>query len=168
MIIIRNSRGGGLGCLILGILGLVMAYYILKGFFILLWWAAPALFVLALIINWRAVADTGKDFLRLLERNPLGGLLLGALAVVGFPVLSLYLFSRALGYNRQGPFGQAPRSGGAAQAPEDEFVEFEEIESRQKNTTPEQAEPFDQPIEPLEPPAEETPKPGNSYDQFFK
>ena len=165
MVYVRYGRGGGgLGCLIFGILFLVAAYYILKGLFVLLWWAAPALFVLALIINWRAVADTGKDFLKLLERNPLGGLLLGALAVVGFPILALYLFVRAIGYNKPNPFGPSVQESG--QPAEAEFVEFEELESRRKG------EPASPPEEPLDleepPPTPEPPKQDNTYDQFFK
>ena len=87
----RFSGGGGFGCLIFGILGLVAAYYILKGFFIVLYWAAPALFVLALIINWRAVTDTLKDWFKTLESNPVSGLLTAAIAVLAFPVFALYL-----------------------------------------------------------------------------
>lgn len=162
MVVIRNNRGGGgLGCLVFGILFFVAAFYILKGLFTLLLWAAPALFVLALVINWRAVADTGKDFLRLLERNPLGGLLAGALAVVGFPVLALFLFLRALGYTKARPFDTTARQ--AQQAPEDDFVEFEELESRPKNVPPEPEEP----IEPPEIPEKEVEKPENPYDQLF-
>jgi len=160
--VVSYNRNGGWGCLIIGILLLVAMYYVLKGLFVVLWWAAPALFVLALIINWRAVADTGKDFLGLLERNPLAGLLVGALAVVGFPVLSLYLFLRALGYNRVQQFNRATRS--APPAPEDEFVEFEELESRPKNAPPATEEPIELPIEP----EKEQPKPENPYDQMFK
>lgn len=166
MMFVRYNRGGsGIGCLLFGILGLFAAFYILKGVFTLLWWAAPALFVLALIINWRAVADTGKDFLRLLERNPLGGLLVGALAVVGFPVLSLYLFLRALGYKRTQQFGQT--MGETRQVPEDEFVEFEELESRPKNAPSTEPEAPQAPIE-IPEPEPEVPKPGNPYDQLFK
>lgn len=164
MIYVRYGRGGGgLGCLIFGILFLVAAFYILKGLFILLWWAAPALLALALIINWRAVADTGKDFLNLLQRNPVAGLLLGAIAVVGFPILSLYLFTRAINYNRPQPFGPSTKSSG--QPPEDEFVEFEELESRPKTEPP---PPPDEPIDLQQPPEEEPPKQQNSYDDFFK
>ena len=162
MVIINNSRGGGWGCLIFGILFLVAMYYILQGLFYILWWAAPALFVLALIINWRAVADTGKEFMALLTRNPLAGLLVGALAVVGFPVLALYLFVRALGYKRMQQFNQTMRD--ARQAPEDEFVEFEELESRPKNAPPAPEEPLEQPPAP----EKEAPKPENPYDQMFK
>ena len=160
--VVSYNRNGGWGCLIIGILFLVAMYYVLKGLFVVLWWAAPALFVLALIINWRAVADTGKDFLGLLERNPLVGLLVGALAVVGFPVLSLYLFLRALGYSRVQQFNRATR--GAPPAPDDEFVEFEELESRPKNAPPAPEEPIELPIEPKK----EQPKPENPYDQMFK
>jgi len=149
--VVSYNRNGGWGCLIIGILFLVAMYYVLKGLFVVLWWAAPALFVLALIINWRAVADTGKDFLGLLERNPLAGLLVGALAVVGFPVLSLYLFLRALGYNRVQQFNRATRGA----PPDDEFVEFEELESRPKNAPQAPEEPIELPIEP----EKEQPKP---------
>jgi hypothetical protein len=52
----------------------------------------------------------------------------------------------------------------ARQAPEDEFVEFEELESRPKNAPPASEEPLDLPLEP----EREEPKPENPYDQMFK
>ncbi len=158
----RFSGGGGLGCLIFGILGLIAAYYILKGFFILLYWAAPALFVLALIINWRAVADTLKDWFKTLENNPLSGLLIAAITVLAFPVFALYLFVKSLGYRKIEQMQRAER------AAEGEFVEFEELESRPKEDADD-----DQPIEPPELPEQEqskargAKKPDNPYDQFF-
>ncbi|MEI6407944.1 MAG: hypothetical protein WCR52_01055 [Bacteroidota bacterium] len=164
-----NSGRGGTGCLIFGILGLVASYFILKGLFVFLSWAAPVLFILSLIINWRAVADTGKDFLALLERNPLAGLLTAALCVVGFPVLALYLFIKALGYNKLKSFKQQ-FNGQRPNPSVPDFVEFEVLESRPKSMprteTPEE--------EPLEPPvipekARDIPveKPHNPYDQMF-
>ncbi|MBK6930048.1 MAG: hypothetical protein IPH12_03995 [Saprospirales bacterium] len=157
-----GRAGGGWGCLITGILLLVALYYILKGLFVVLWWAAPALVVLALVINWRAVADTGRDFLSLLQRNPLGGLLLGAVAVIGFPVLALYLFLRALGYNKMQQFSRTVRE---QQTPaEEEFVEFEELESRPKRTPP----PDPEPQAPPPAPSQEPPQPENPYGEFFK
>ena len=172
MVYVKYGRaGGGWGCLIMGVLALVAAYYILKGLFYVLYWASPVLFVLALVINWRAVADTGRDFLSLLQRNPLGGVLLGALAVVGFPVLALYLFLRALGYNKMEKFSRTMR--GQNEQPEEEFVEFEEIESRPKDGPPSEA--TAETFEPLPPPEEPAPeekppirKPDNRYDEFFK
>lgn len=157
----RSNPLGNIGCLIFGILGLVALFYILKGLFIVLWWAAPVLFLLSLIINWRVAAETGKSFLQLLGRNPLGGILVGALAVVGFPILALYLFLGALG-NRQAE-KMRRRFEGQFQEPEkEEFVEFEEIESTPKKG-PEKMEPLTPPPAP-EPEKRED----NPYDTFFK
>jgi hypothetical protein len=130
----NNRSGGGTGCLIFGILGMVAAYYILKGLFHLLFWASPVFFILALLINWRAVADTGKSYLKLLETRPVAGLLLGGLSVIGFPVLALYLFLKSIGYNQVQGMAQnfkAPTS--SIKEPEDDFIDFEELETRQKD-----------------------------------
>ena len=83
-----SSRGGGgIGCLLFGVLALVAAYYILSGFFFLLWWAAPALFVLALIINWRAVLDTGQSLWKYIQTNPVAGLVIAVLVIIGTGIL---------------------------------------------------------------------------------
>jgi hypothetical protein len=160
----NNRSGGGLGCLIMGILALVATYYIVSGIFYLLYKVSPFLLALALIINWRAVADTGKDFLALFQRNPLMAILVGGLAVVAFPLLSLYLFLKALGYNKaeemRRQFNGGSPFGGQFQPPkpnEEEFVEFEELESTPKAAPKIPAEP---------PPAPE--KPANPYDEMFK
>lgn len=181
----RFNGGGGIGCLIFGVIGMVAAYFILKGLFKLLYWASPVLFVLALVINWRAVVDTLKNWLKTMESNPIGGLLSAALAVLLFPVFALYLFIKALGYSK---IQQMQREFGTNQAPTDEFVEFEELES-----TPKGGARADTPIEPLvlpekevespqkgkskKPETKEDPtrphsagqgKPENPYDEFFQ
>jgi hypothetical protein len=168
----NNSPFGGLGCLIFGILGLVALFYILKGLFYLLWWAAPVLFALALIINWRVVAETGKSFIRLLQRNPIGGVIVAFLSIVGFPLLALYLFLSALSGRRmeqmRGGFGQPfDRPFQQSRQAEDEFVEFEEIESTPKKG-PAPAEPnvTDIPIEPPPPPKAEEKR--NPYEDLLK
>jgi hypothetical protein len=157
-----SSPLGNIGCLIFAILGLVALFYILKGLFYLLWWAAPVLFLLSLIINWRVAANTGKAFLDLLGRNPLSGLLLGALAIVGFPLLALYLFLGAIG-NRQ--MENIQRDFGRQNAPETEteFTEYEELESTPKTSTSTADEP--DVIEP-EPEPEKLKK--NPYDDLLQ
>ena len=144
----RFNGGGGIGCLIFGIIGMVAAYFILKGLFKLLYWASPVLFVLALVINWRAVVDTLKNWLKTMESNPLGGLLAAALAVLLFPVFALYLFVKALGYSK---IEQMQRGFGTNGPPADEFVEFEELES-----TPKDSPQADIPMEPLVLPEKES------------
>ncbi|MBK8554553.1 MAG: hypothetical protein IPL65_01710 [Lewinellaceae bacterium] len=131
-----GSRSGNplsnIGCLIFGVLGLIALFYVLKGLFIVLWWASPVLFALSLIINWRVAANTGTGMIQLLKRNPLAGLVTIALAVVGFPILSLYLFLGAIG-NRQIEKMRSQFEIPQQQTTEEEFIEYEEIESKQKN-----------------------------------
>jgi hypothetical protein len=157
----QSNPFGNIGCLIFGILGLVAMFYILKGLFIVLWWAAPVLFLLSLVINWRVAANTGRSFLQFLSRNPIGGILTAALAVIGFPILALYLFLGAVG-NRQVEKMRREFEGQSRQPePEEEFTEFEEIES-----TPKKAPEGPEPLAP--PPPEPQNREDNPYDQFFK
>ena len=164
MIIMSSRRSNPIGCLIGGVLGLVLLYYLLKGLWTLLYWAAPILVVLAVIINWRAVADTGKSYLKFLRANPLGGIIVLIISVFAFPLLSLYLFLKAIG-NRQlekmdDTFGQA--RGTNTRHPEPEFTDFEELESRPKNPPP-MANP-DMPVKETEAPKQAP----NPYDDMFK
>lgn len=155
--------GGGLGCLIFTALIIVGGYYVLQGLYYLLLWAAPALLVLALIINWRVFPDTIKNWLKSLETNPLSALLSLAVAVLIFPFFSLYLFLKAIGYRKMEQFRQ---QFGEPEKPsaQEEFVEFEELESKPKRSFEEEPEILELPIEP-EPPKPK--KDQNPYDSLF-
>lgn len=131
--------GGGLGCVIFIALFLVAAYYVLKGLYFLLWWAAPALLVLALIINWKVFPRTISAWLDRLEVKPFEAVLQAVFAAVAFPFFSLWLFLKALGTRGASDIPNNPYQ--EAQAPEDEFTEFEELDSK-----------------PMEPPKEKTPR----------
>jgi hypothetical protein len=135
---------GGWGCLLGLILTSVLLYFVIKGLYHLLYWAAPALFVLALILNWRAVAHTGTWIWRSLQTSPLATVLLIALCVVGFPFFTLYLFLKALSYNKiqalrkQFEEGGTPSEqaswgfGNTAKPDPDEYTDYEEIDSKPK------------------------------------
>jgi uncharacterized membrane protein YfcA len=148
-----NIRTGGLGCLAFFALFAVGGYYLYQYFSLIALWAVPVLLVLALIINWRSVADTGKNFLRLLERNPLAGIAVGILSVIFFPIFAFYLFVKALAYNKlntiQQQFGNPLF--GSQSTPNDQFVEYEEVESTPKRQI-KQDEPIDLEIYPDEEP----------------
>lgn len=160
---LNQFPGGGLGCLIFMVLLVVGGYYILQGLYYLLLWAAPALLVLALIINWRVFPDTIKSWLKTLEANPLSALISLAFAVLVFPFFSLYLFLKAIGYRKM---EQLRRQFGEPENPREEegFAEFEELESKPKR-------PFEQDDEipelPAEPEKQEPKKDQNPYDTFF-
>lgn len=161
---LNQFPGGGFGCLLFLVLAAIGGYYIVQGLYSILLWAAPALLVLALIINWRVFPDTLKSWFKTLEANPLNALLLLALAVLVFPFFSLYIFLKAVGYRkleqlrRQFDESNPPRG-------EETFVEFEELESTPKTTNTEQ-EPPEVPIIESAKPAPEKGK-QNPYDSFF-
>ena len=174
------SGGGGWGCLIVGVVMLIGLFYFLKWLFDVLWIASPFLLALALIINWRAVADTGKGLVSTLERNPISGLFMAALAVVLFPFFSLYLVFKALGYNKikemkaqfgeqtNNPFGQGFDPFRPEHRPADEYAEYEELESTPKNQGETKEKPIEPPLLPEKEPERKDNKKSNPYDQMFE
>jgi len=156
--------GGGLGCLIFTVLLFVGGYYLLQGLYNFLLWAAPALLVLALIINWRVFPDTIKSWVKSLETNPLSALISLAFAILVFPFFSLYMLLKAIGYRKM---EQLRQQFGAPESPlePEGFVEFEEIESTPKRA---QDEAIEIPELPIEPEVEKPKKGQNPYDSFFE
>lgn len=153
--------GGGLGCLLGMALILFGGYYALKGLYYVLWWAAPALLVLTLIINWRVIPNTLKNWFKSLETNPLSGLISAALAVLVFPFFTLWLFLKALGTRKLKNMNREYTN--TVGPPKDEFVDFEEIESR-----PLEKEPEPEILEAPKAGGKEKPnKEENPYDGFF-
>lgn len=158
--------GGGFGCLIFLVLVAIGGYYIVQGLYSILLWAAPALLVLALIINWRVFPDTVKAWFRTLNDYPLSALLQLAFAILVFPFFSLYIFLKAIGYRQMERFRR--QFGEPNPSHEEEtFVEFEELESTPKKASSEQETPPAQIIEPAQ--QSPTPEKGkqNPYDSFF-
>ena len=153
--------GGGLGCLLGFALILFGGYYALKGLYYVLWWAAPALIVLTLIINWRVIPDTITNWFKSLQTNPLSGLFSAAIAILAFPFFTFWLFLKAIGSRKLEKMKQAQYN--TSKPPNDEFVEFEEIESSPLGKAPEP-----EIIETPEVPEKEKPKKDeNPYEGFF-
>jgi hypothetical protein len=138
-----------IGCLLSGVAMMVGVFFVFKWAMQFVWWACLGFFIAALIIDWRVVADTGRWYLKLLQREPLRGLIYGVLGVVAFPLLSFIFFIMAIAkrrmkgmaskfaaeFQRMGgegpnPFMQSDRGRGASA--QDEYVDYEEIESKKK------------------------------------
>ena len=90
----NSSRS--IGGVVVAIFFFVLLFFLARGVFQLLSYAAPFLLVATLIINYRVVVSYGRWLINLLQRNPLGGLLAVILTLVGFPVVSAFLFIKAL------------------------------------------------------------------------
>lgn len=173
MYIRYNDRSGGIlgnvGCLLMGIVGLILAYYVVKGVFTLLWWLAPVLFVATLILDWHVVSDAGKAYLKLVRNNPISGLFMGVLALIALPVTVLLLFLTALGKRKIGQGGipwMQPKRTTDASVPKDEYIDFEEIATR-----PLRKMPVEEPLPeiPKTPKTDTPPRTAsNPYDDLFR
>jgi hypothetical protein len=157
----QGVPGGGLGCLLGAAFIFFILFYALKGLYQILWWAAPALVVLTLIVNWRVVPDTLNRWVKSLQTAPLSALVSAAFAVLAFPFFALWLFLKALGYRQ---IEQMKRDFSSARETPEEFVDFEEIESRPKEQKVEHP-PVDVPPAPKK---EKSKKGDNPYDTFFE
>ncbi len=148
MIYTRYSSSGGWGCFLLGALGVIALFYVLRAVFNALYIVSPVLIIAAILLNWRAVWDTFREMWALLLERPLSGLLIMALASVLYPVTALYLLLRALGYWRMAHTFEETREV-PKEALQGEYIEFEEIETHTQRSGPivEDAE-----MEPLPPP----------------
>ena len=155
----------------MGILGAVAFFLILRGLFTLLAWAAPVLLVLAMVIRWQVFPATFRNWTNTLKTNSLSAILQLAFAILAFPFFALYMFLLALGGRKieelQGRFRRPEQQ----TSPEEEFVDFEELESRPKGTA-RRDEPLEPPIiireEPTQPRQGEGKQLDNPYDQLFK
>ena len=147
-----SVRSNGIFGFVFLVLLLVGLFFIARGIFTLLSWAAPVLIIGALIINYQTVINYLKFMLSLLKRNVLTGIIAIILSVVGFPILSGVLFGKSIldrKVRRLKDAYQQQRQG--------EYVEYEEVSRKPARDE------FELP--PLE--KEMPPKEENKYKDFF-
>jgi hypothetical protein len=85
---------------IFGVIFLVFAlmavFWLARGIFTILAWLAPILLIATLIIDYRIILNYGKWILHQLKTNTLVGVGMSLLTVLGFPIVSFFLFGKAL------------------------------------------------------------------------
>jgi hypothetical protein len=132
---------------------LVGLFFLARGLFTILSWAAPVLIIGAAIIHFPTITGYLRFMWNLLRRNPLMGIVGVLLSVVGFPILSGVLFGKAILDRKV----KKLRQGNPRFQPErEEYADFEEIirkEDRQNLELP-----------PLE---KKERAPDNPYKDFF-
>lgn len=159
-----GSPFGGILSLILLVLFFVGMYYLVTGFFKLLYWLTPVIVIATLIINYRVYIDHGKWLWESLRQKPLIGILGILFSVFAFPVLAAWLLMKALAKRKidqmreqMGPGAGDPFAGfgGSNSKREEGFTDYEEVD--------------DTPLElPRQvPPSQEKKEDGNKYDQLF-
>lgn len=73
-----------------------LVFFLFKSIFNILAWAAPFLFIAALIINHKVVVSYGKMVIALLKNNPLMGVVAILLTLFAFPIVAALLFGLAI------------------------------------------------------------------------
>jgi len=123
---LRRSIGKNTGAWILGLVGLIAFFFVLfwmlKGLFSILAFIAPVLLVITAIINYRVITGYVKMLWDVFNKNWMMGILGVILTVVGFPLISGFLFFQALVMRKVGSIQadiETKRKG--------EFVEYEDL-----------------------------------------
>lgn len=92
----NSSPLGSFGALLALVAVLFVGFYMIKGLFAILSIVAPILLLGALVLDYKTVTGYGKFLWRLLRENPLYGVLGIVLTVVGWHIVSGFLFIKAL------------------------------------------------------------------------
>lgn len=113
----------------IGVLVLVALFMLARFVFKILAFAAPILFLAALIFDYRTVVNYGKWLLDLTRRQPILGIAAILFSILGFPIVSVFLFGKALLKKQvrniqKEQTQQAPQLG--------EYIEFEEVKTVRK------------------------------------
>ncbi len=117
-----------------GILGIVLLvaffvgiFFIMSGIFWVLQWVAPALLVIAFIIDKSVVINYGKWLIKSVKSNPIFGVGAIIFTIIGYMVVFPFLFAKALFKKKVKEVTQE-----FEQKQEGGFVDFEEISSKSK------------------------------------
>ena len=104
------------------VFGLLFVFWFIKNIiFKILYLIAPALFVIALVLNYKVVLGYGIWLWNSLKNNPLFGLAAIALTILAYPFVGAYLALRAYQLRGKG-FQKKPKKDG-------EYIKYTEVES---------------------------------------
>lgn len=145
-----------MGLILLGLV-LFFIYIIFKGLFALASTIMPVLAIATIFIDYKVYVSFGKTLVNLLKSNILLGLGAVALTFIAFPLVILFLFSKALIKRfalksvKDNPLFQEKKH-------EDEYLDYEEIEVEAEDI------PMIE-LPPVEPKKAKTEK--NPFDDYF-
>ncbi|MCB0662724.1 MAG: hypothetical protein KDC24_08290 [Saprospiraceae bacterium] len=148
-----NNPFGSILSLLFMVLFFVGLFYLANFIFKILWWVAPVLLIVTLIIDYKVVTNYLKWVGSSFRRNWFFGILLGLFTVLGFPLVTAILFFKAL-FKRKVKQAQDEYE---AQT-KGTLIDYEEVDSEQHITIE---------LPPSVPPKEKEPK-DSRYDDLFE
>jgi predicted membrane protein len=131
-----NNPFGSLWSLLIFVGVLVLLFFALTGFVKLLYFVAPVLLIATLFINYRVVMDYVTDVLTTFQTDILWGVVKVLFAVVAYPLVIGWLFTKALMYRKvaqiqkdmKAQMGQMNQNFNQTKQ-ETEFADYEELSS---------------------------------------
>lgn len=78
----------------------IAMYYIIRGFFFVIYWAAPLLVLGVLILDYKLLVNHFKKLFKRIKTEPAGGVLWLIINILALPLVSLWLLIVAL-FNRK-------------------------------------------------------------------
>ena len=128
----NSNPFGGIASIVMLVIGLLLAYLVIKGIFTLLFWLFPILLIAGIAIDPKEALKFGKSLITLSKKNPLIPLAVIVLSALWFPVIpgtiaalaGGFLLTKALVKKKiKKVFDQ----GIPGQEESEEFVEYEEV-----------------------------------------
>ena len=157
----NSNPFGGIASIVMLVVGLLLAYLVIKGIFTLLFWLFPILLIAGIAIDPKAALNLGKSLINISKQNPLIPIVVIILSALWFPVVpgviaalgGGFLLTKALVKKKiKKVFNQ-----GIPQQETEEFVDYEEVkEDESFLELPEITK------------EKQSPKPGNEYDNLFE
>jgi len=102
---------------------MVALFYLAKGVFWILGFIAPVLLIATFFINRQVIFDYGKTLIKLVKTNPFVGIAGIVLSFIAFPLVSAFLFGKAMLLKKVDSLRDGMR-----QKEDEEFTEYEEVE----------------------------------------
>jgi hypothetical protein len=83
----NSNPFGGIASIVMLVIGLLLAYLIIKGIFTLLFWLSPILLIAGIAIDPKEALNFGKSLITLSKKNPLIPIIVVILSAIWFPVV---------------------------------------------------------------------------------
>lgn len=114
---------GGIVAIIIFVFLIWLVINFVRGLFSILTFLALPLFIIALVLNYRVVTGYFKLLWRTIKKDPGKGVLYSVLSIIGYPLVSAWLFFKAFTTRRQKIKEESQKPG--------EYLKFEEVEEEE-------------------------------------
>lgn len=158
-----NGPFGSIMSLLMVFVFFAALFYVASFVFKLLWWIAPILLLITLVMDHKIVTGYIEWVWNKLKVNPIMGVAFVLLTFFGFPVVAGYLFGKLMLRRKITKMTETmqQRGGGVfTNKKEEDFVDYEEVDSEPTTRV-------ELPKADLPPKVKQKPE-NNKYDDFFE